>query len=540
MAQQSVPIQEFLALVLKEGRVRILTLASLFCVAALATLGVGFYWPKKYSASSTILVEPRSTIAPGTGTAEAPHSTLVNQIITSKRILRELAALGGWGAQSDPRAEERLLAQLRSRIAISSSGAGPTGPTLVTLTYSDSQPQRALELAKKLTDIYIRESVLPEESTSRFNFEFVDGQVKEYSKTLATIHDQVLAYDRAHEVSLPGPSSEMPRAVHRHSPTIRALASDTSSGTSPPRASRVSSDELADLRQEEAALTTELGRTRSSVSADLVQTENRYRERVVQLQGELNRLLASYTDEHPDVKRLRGELARAQDDATRAKAERENAQATAVAMENDIKRATRSRLEEVQKKIAVVTGERPRSDPPEIAAAPSNPRARLTPGVPGNIPDPDMRVRQDAAIAELLRSYEATRDIYQELLKRREQQRVALELAEQRGLRLQVQEPPELPTTPVSIRLLHILLIGLLVAALLPVGLVCALVMLDGRIRSGAQLEASSNLPILVSIPHAHSPREQRRSRLHTVMAGALVVVVFIVYATFFYLRKPT
>src|SRR5262249_31599803 len=72
MTQRSIPVQDIVVLVLKEGQRRILSVAALFSMVALLALVAGLNWPKKYSASAAILVEPKSSIAPVPGSSEAP------------------------------------------------------------------------------------------------------------------------------------------------------------------------------------------------------------------------------------------------------------------------------------------------------------------------------------------------------------------------------------------------------------------------------------------------------------------------------------
>src|SRR5690606_21256826 len=61
----------------------------------------------------------------------------------------------------------------------------------------------------------------------------------------------------------------------------------------------------------------------------------------------------------------------------------------------------------------------------------------------------------EAALAELTRDYEVNRDIYQDLLRRRENARVSMSLdAEQRGLTFRVQESAALPLQPTGLRML--------------------------------------------------------------------------------------
>src|SRR5262249_45342397 len=159
MTRATHSVHDLVTCALTEGKLRIVTLAALFSVAAIVALVVGLRWPKKYSATATLLVEPRSTIGTGTGAEGPPRWAVVNDTMVSKRVLREVMVFGGWGEPPDPRAEERLLNTIRSRISISSPAANTTGAALVRITYTDPEPERTLKIASKLTEIYIRESV---------------------------------------------------------------------------------------------------------------------------------------------------------------------------------------------------------------------------------------------------------------------------------------------------------------------------------------------------------------------------------------------
>src|SRR5262249_4522099 len=161
--------------------------------------------------------------------------------------------------------------------------------------------------------------------------QFIDGQVHQYARALSTVHEQVLAYYDTHGAAPVRPDEAPPPMA---------------------RGSRLSELDLVTLLAEEATLTAELARQRAPAPADLAPAEKRCRARALQPQAELDRLLTTYTDEHPDVKRVRRELAQAKENAARAQAEREAAEKSAGSFDADIKRATRQRLDEVQRKIA--------------------------------------------------------------------------------------------------------------------------------------------------------------------------------------------
>ena len=326
-------------------------------------------------------------------------------------------------------------------------------PELIKLSYTDTDPRRCFEIAKKLAAIYVRESMIGKERESREAFDFIDKQVKEYGAELADAHRKVLAYygRQDHPQDASGPQRADDRAPRPQKP-------------------RLSPEELAALRAEEGTLVAEL-------ASEARQGKQRRAERTLQLQRELDTLLTSLTDNHPSVKRVRDEL----------RINREES-AKAGALEEQATRSARLRLEQVRKQLASA---------PDASRRP--PRAALQP------PAPELRgVGQDSTLAELVRRYEATNDVYQDLLKRRENARVSMELDNQhRGVALRIYEAPELPVLATGPRLMQVTIIGLVLAVLAPLGLLAAFVRFDPRIRSAQQNRAGG----VRAAPHLHPLR---------------------------------
>jgi len=243
-------------------------------------------------------------------------------------------------------------------------------------------------------------------------------------------------------------------------------------------------------------------------------------------------MLVTYTDEHPDVKRARMDLVIAKEElhhAEQARADRESARAAASALDDELARAARRRLEEVENKIAAATGVRRR---PAIV------RSALRLAAEEPLPEPAMKgVGQDTTLSELSQRYEATHDIYEDLLKRRENARVSMDLdAERRGHTMRIEEAAELPVVASGLPLSQLVIIGLLVAFLLPGGTLFAVVKLDPRVRSGEQIERLARVPLLVSIPDAPGEGAPSPNRGGWLAAG-LVAGAFVVYAAVLIVR---
>jgi polysaccharide chain length determinant protein (PEP-CTERM system associated) len=512
MTHPVTPLVEVLKLMLEEGRRRIVALAAIFAGIALATLVFGVVKPKEYEAHAVILVEAKNIIAPlmegrAVATGVSDQASIVSQAMQSRRILREVMVFGGWGEQKNPRAEERMLSKLSRRIRIVKQR-----PELIKLSYVDSDPQRCFAIAKKLAEIYIREASFAKARQSSEAFEFIDRQVTEYAAKVADAHAQVQAYYLGQ-----GEAKREPAPKRSDLAAARPLGPPLSPG------------DLAALRVEEDVLAAEVG------SGELRQARQRRAERIQQLQRELDTLLGTFTDKHPNVRRVREELRIAQEESEQA-----------TALEESTARAARARLEEVRNRIAAATGgvPRPRAQTPQ----PQSPEMRVV-GQDSPLSDLVRRyestrdvyqdvVAQDATLSDLLRRYVSTRDAYQDLLKRRENARVSMDLdAEQRGLTLRVYEDPEPPLVPTGLRLMHVTMIGLLLAVAAPLGLLFAFVRFDPRVRSSLQIERAALAPLLVTIPYAPTPQDHARERRRMVLAMALVGGVFATYVVFLVVR---
>jgi polysaccharide chain length determinant protein (PEP-CTERM system associated) len=523
MNSSGTPVGDLVRLLVKEGRRRIVLLTAIFSVVAVAVLAIGLVLPKRYDASTVIIVESSNIVKPlldgrAVATGITDQVAIASQVILSKRILREVLAFGGWmDPPPDPREEERKIMRLRSRIKIES-----VREELVRISYRDTDPQRCYRITNKLAEIYIRESNAAKIRESREAFDFIDKQVKEYGEKLTDAHEKVLAYYRGVDARATSPTPTPDPTA----PTVR------------PPASKISPEELAKLRAEEATLTAQLAKKPSATNTPRVdgRLEEQYRQRVLQLEIDLQRLRTTYTDEHPDVRRVQRELQNAQAElkrAEQARQDRETAAAAMSALDDQVTAAARARLDEVQRRIAQATGvpirRRPIGGPPRTVI----PEAQI---------DPQMRtVGSDTTLSELVRRYEATRDIYQDLLKRRENARVSMELdSQQRGLTLRVQEPAEVPLTPTGLRLMHFSAIGLVLALLVPFGILFAIVRFDPRVRSATQIERLAKVPLLVSIPYTPAARDRSRDRSRTLVVALMLTMVFAVYIGLFVFKLKT
>lgn len=134
-------------------------------------------------------------------------------------------------------------------------------------------------------------------------------------------------------------------------------------------------------------------------------------------------------------------------------------------------------------------------------------------------------------LAGVVRDYETNRGIYEDLLRRRENARMAMDLdANQQGLAFRVEQPAVMPQHPSGPRLAHFAIAGLLLAVLLPLSVLFGSVRLDPRVRSAAQLERLTGLPMLATIPAYPTPADRRRTAMHATAVALIVAGVMLCY----------
>ena len=498
----TLPPLELAALLLREARRYRVVLATIFGVIALLVLLAGlFVLPQKYTSATTILAQESDIIQPllegrAVSTEVTDRAGIARQVVYGRKVMQGVLEAGGWMAsRPTPVEQERLIEEIQGNTRI-------TAPreNLVEITYSDSDPERTFRVTQRLADLFIEESLATKERESREAYEFISKQVGDYHAKLIEAEDNLQAYRSANADAQPGSATDV-------TTRISALRTQVEQ-------SRM---QLMEQRSSESALASQLS-GESAVTA--VQTrESVYRAQLLDLQGQLDSLLLNYTEQHPDVVRIRHQMADIQT-AMRQASERRDGPgengALGDARLNPLYQELRSRLSETRREMAATQS--------RMAASQS-------------LLDEELgRSRRIAAsestLAELTRDYEVNRDIYQDLLRRRENARVSMELdREKRGLTLRIQDPAAMPLRPSGLRLMHFAAGGLVLAMLIPLALLFAKVRFDSRVRSVRQLESRGGAyPILAVVPRYLTTRDRRAELGRTLLSLSILVVVALAF----------
>lgn len=492
-------------ILLIEARRRRAAMVVVFAIIATIGLLLGSFWPKKYSAATTILVQESNIIKPlmegrAVATGIADRVSIAREVIFSRKIMDDVLVAGGWMA-SKPSAieQERIIEGIKDRTTLSN-----LRENLIRIEYSDSDADRAFLVTKRLADMFIQESLAAKERESRDAYEFISNQVEDYRKKLTDAEDNLKAYRAKNIDASPGSETDTKTRISELRSQIEGARM-----------------EAMEQRSKEHALVEQLS-SESQISA--VETrEMAYRSRLAELQGELDKLLLTYTDRHPDVVRVRHQMQDLQEQVKGAQVLQQQQKASGAPAAHDEGVAINPLYQELRSKLAETRRN----------AAASQSRMSVSESLLQSELDRSRRIADSAnVLSELTRDYEVNRDIYQDLLKRRENARVSMNLdADHRGLTFNIQEPAQLPLRPLGFRFLHFGLAGIGLGVALPLALLFGLVRLDPRLRSANQLEQLTGVPVLASVPTYMNLRDRRTARVRDGMLVLLLIAVVAAYA---------
>lgn len=513
MSEEISPFAAMLPVLLTEARRRRVTLGIIFGVIALLALVVGEQWPRRFDASTTILAQKSNIITPlmegaASPTANANRAGIAKAVIFSRKVMNQILVGGGWMASHpSPVEQDHLIQEIKSRTNVVISH-----DNLITISYHDSDPKRTFEVTRQFAQLFISESLASKKRESRDAFEFINSQVEAYRRKLTDAEEKLKDYRGANADARPGSETDTNASITQLRNQIEMARMD-----------------LMEKRSQEASLSAQLS---GESEVNTVQTSaGIYESQLAGLQSQLDTLRLTYTDDYPDVVRIRHQIEDLRQQLAHANQQRQAARAIGNTGAGSATNAIQFNPLYQQMKGQVATL---RSDIAATEARLSASQSMLQSEL-----DRSKRIADSEAVtSELTRDYTVNRDVYQDLLKRRENARVSMNLdAEQGGLSFVVQNPAVMPLVPSGLRFIHFGIAGVFGAIGIPLGLLFGIARFDPRVRSTEQLESATGLVVLATVPFYPTPADRRREQQRTMMLTLIVLAVVAAYLTLFWLK---
>ncbi len=491
------PLLQLLKACLRELQLHKVSVVMCFAIVSLAVLFIGLNLPKTYTSSALLYANQDNIIEPllqdKAAITQVDHAKDAKDQIHSRRILEPVAHEAGLiDEESSPKRVASVIGGLSAAIELENSG-----DNYISLSYSSPSPEKSFNVASALVERFIDFSAESQRQESKEAFLFIDGQVKSYKSQLLNAEKNLKQFRASNR---DGTQESVDREIDRLRDKIQQMKLD-----------------LDELQTRKEFLTGQVRDEGQYVAQRYNNDENR--ERLSGARSKLDGLLLSYTETHPDVVHLREQIK----DLNTAISSSKVKNMSSLGRSSDGQKAADPLYDQLRGKLADATVEirtlEKRLSAYERLLGEQYERAKRV-------------AERQAELSELSRDYSVTKNIYEDMLERKEKARLSMTLdLEGRGVSYKVQEPPIYPTLPKGLRFTHFAMAGPVLGIAIPLGLIFLFIQLDPRIRMSHLLEESLPVPLIGVVPHLIPPMRKRLFSKDIIMLSLVVLAVISIYA---------
>jgi polysaccharide biosynthesis transport protein len=490
--------------------------------------GASWLLPPRYKSGTLILVErptlPKDYITPNVSEdLQDRLQSITQQILSRTRLLHIISQLNLYGGEHADPAPDEKVERMRKDIQIELVRGTQNQVTAFNVYYSARDAHVAQQVTSELTNLFISENLEARQQQSQDTTKFLEQQLELARQNLAAQEEKVREFKGQHV-------GELPTQVASNLQILGGLQSQL----------QTEEDALNAAKQQHVYLETLLNQYRS-LSPKVVEANQpgvmAIDQELDKLKSDLADLSARYTERHPDVRKLKEQIAKTETMREQLLAEAKSTQSqpgvtNGTSVRNTTDLAQASPIAQLQSQM-------------EANQIEINNREQTIGALKAKVNDYQARLNQEPVreqeLADLTRGYDQSRANYDELLKKKNDSAMAtsMELLQQ-GERFRVIDPPSLPLKPEFPNHLKFCGIGLAVGLVLGLGVVAAFERLDDRLYSEKELKELLPVPVISEIPVIVNPSDQQIAKRKVWLARATAAMVFgaiLVASVFSYFR---
>lgn len=488
--------------------------------------------PPKYQSTTLILVEqptmPKDYVTPNINDdLQERMQSITQQILSRTRLLRIIDQFNLYYSPHGQATRDDKVERMRKDIDIALvRDEHNLRITAFNVAYISRNPLIAQQVTSELTNLFINENLEVRQRQSEDTTAFLETQLETARKDLASQEDRIRQFKAQHV-------GEMPGQLASNLQILQGLQSQLQN----------EEDTLNAARQQRVYLETLVDQYRhlqtpanggDNMNAGLPAIE----QQLEKLKAQYADLSSHYTDRHPDVRKLKDEIAKTEKlrDQLLAAAKNKSSKGSTTGTDGSDPNVPDS----AQASVMAPIESQLRSNELEI----SN-REHTIAALKAKVDDYQARLNQEPVreqqLADLTRGYDQSKTNYDELLKKRNDSQMAtsMELLQQ-GERFRVMDPPSFPQKPDFPNRLKFCGIGLGIGLALGLLVAGSFEMLDDRLHNAKELrkllpaDVIGEIPAIVSVADAGVAKRKLRLGWAT---GVVVFATILAGSAFSYLR---
>lgn len=485
-------------------RRKYLALATAIAVLSLFTWG-SFFLPKTYEANSIVFIERSHFINPlikGVGVTANLEDRLRNLkygITTRNIIERVIKKLGMDAKAKNPNQYEELIDTIRKNIDVKVKGVHETD--LFIISYSGKEPQTVRDIVNTLVGEYIEENIGYRRTDIHDTYEFIQSQLMEYKKKLEESDSAITEFRKKNPHLIPQSENALFEKIEGFQ-----------------KAKTEADIRLKELVMMRDNFQRQLSNEKELTVAFVTKDDSPQQARLTHLNNQLLLLMTRYTEDYPEVVKVKREIEELKKKIAQAKDAPGDGAGSQTSMMNPIYQQLREQLTTTNAEIESLKARSSELSRQQQAAQ----------GILGRMP------KEQEEWTRLQRDRNVFQKIYDELLQKLESARLSkdLELTD-KTTTFRVVDPAVLPLLPVKPDRIMMILLGIVLGIGAGIGAVFGFEYLDDSFKDSDSIEARLKLPVLVTIPRIVTEEdelsEKKLNKKVFTAAGAYLFVIILV-----------
>ncbi len=457
-----------------------------------AFLWMGVTWQPQYQVEATLKANKRLIDIEGTGNTE-DKASVVRDGITNQILYEAIKEAYSDSAEFEEKDYEAISNSVRERLTITN-----LGDRYIKLQFDDVDAGRASNMLGLIADKFISQSRSSRQAQSQLELQQLQEEEERLLSKLRSAEAKLEAFKQSTKED--GTEEEARQKVIRLKNEMEAL-----------------NLEIADME-------VRINSLRQQIKKEETGTESNYLlSRIRQLEAEREALLVSVTEKHPDVVRLTHQINDAKEMLNNSMA---NPTSLATdSLVNPLRDQLRAELAQAQRDLS--TNLRRLEFQKRLLEQENN---RL-----------DRIAEKASELSNITRTYNITKRNYDDIANQVQVARIASNINSHKdGTSYILEKAPITPLLPVGIRFAHFAIAGIVLAVLVPIGVIFLYVFVDPRLRFVSELKEAlpESVQLMAIIPHETSPVGRRLVRSDMMMLflmGGLMLATYIGVTIAFY-----
>lgn len=480
--------------------------------------GSSWFLQPKYQSGTLILVEeptmPKNYVVPNVNDdLQGRLQSISQQILSRTRLLMIIDNLHLYSGNGHKLTPDDKVERMRKDIDIDLVRDKDNAISAFKVSFTAPTPYLAQEVTNKLTRLFIDENLKVRQQQSEDTTHFIQSQLATARENLSQQEAKIRDFQLTHQGELPAQQQTNLQILSG----LQAQFQSEQDALNTAKQQRVYVQTLID-QYHTIQITTQHSPDGSPSSLAAIDAQ------LDKMRSQLADLSAHYTDNYPDVQRLKREIAKTQKTRENLIASMKESPAgdrAAETVPHEVGDPTQTApLLQLQGQL--------RASQNEIVN-----REQAIADLKGRIGEYQRRLNAEPAseqqLADLTRGYDQSKTNYDDLLKKENESQMATSMEQlQQGERFTMLDPPTLPLKPMFPNRVKFCVMGLAVGFLLGAAIVALLELLDDRMHSDSEIKKLLPASIIAEVPAIEIASDERLERRQVVVGWATAAAVFL------------